>query len=116
MPDQGIGGAGVPARAVQARTVTFKRRGITHTTQKLTIGLDEAAAALGVSYMTLYRAVREDEFPGIKVRGRILVPVRALDLLLDAALQSGELVDAAAWTAAWIAVPSAPASSDEGAA
>jgi excisionase family DNA binding protein len=99
MPDQGIGGAGMPASA--DRTVTFRRRGKTHTTERVAVPIDEAAAMIGVSYMTLWRAIRDHEFPGIKLRGRILVPVKAVDLLMDSAVKSGELVDAPAWTAAW---------------
>ncbi len=51
--------------------------------------IEEAAAALGLSYSTLYRAIRAGEFPGIKVRGRYVVPAKAIDDLESSALSSG---------------------------
>lgn len=63
----------------------------------------EAAERIGVSYMTLWRAIREGEFPGVKLRGRILVPVKAVDLMFQSAVDDGGLVDAPEWTAAWTA-------------
>jgi excisionase family DNA binding protein len=68
---------------------------------RLGIDVAEAAEMIGVSYNTLWRAVREDEFPAVRVRGRIVIPVRAVEMLFDSACATGELVDAAAWTARW---------------
>jgi excisionase family DNA binding protein len=68
---------------------------------KLAVTIAEAAEQLGVSYQTLWRAIREGEFPGIKIRGRILVPIKAIELLMESVTQSGQLVDVAEWTAAW---------------
>jgi Helix-turn-helix domain len=84
-------------------TVIFKRRGTSHTVTRLSVPLDEAAAMIGVSYNTLWRAVRDNQFPGVKIRDRILVPLKALDMLFDTATTTGELIDAAAWTANWTA-------------
>jgi excisionase family DNA binding protein len=39
----------------------------------------EAAGLLGLSEPTLYRAIRGGEFPAIKVRGRYVVPAKAID-------------------------------------
>ncbi|WP_406401619.1 helix-turn-helix domain-containing protein [Streptomyces sp. NBC_00879] len=75
---------------------------------KLAVPIAEAAEQLSVSYQTLWRAIHDGEFPGIKIRGRILVPVKAIERLMDAVSESGQLVDAADWTAAWRAeVPAA---------
>jgi excisionase family DNA binding protein len=57
-----------------------------------------AARLLGMSGVTLYRAIQAGEFPAIKVRGRYVIPSRALDAMEEAALSSGGVVDAAVWT------------------
>jgi excisionase family DNA binding protein len=56
-----------------------------------------AAAILGPSEATLYRAIHAGQFPALKIRGRYVIPSKALDEMEDAALTSGALVDAAAW-------------------
>jgi excisionase family DNA binding protein len=56
----------------------------------------QAADLLGLSHSTLFRAIRAGEFPAIKVRGRYVVPAKAIDELESSAV-SGGLVDAAAW-------------------
>ena len=60
----------------------------------------EVARMLGMSDMTLYRAIKAGEFPAIRVRGRLVVPARAIELLAEAAIAAGSLVDAAVWTRA----------------
>lgn len=50
---------------------------------RLAIPIDEAAALLDVSYNTLWRAVREDQFAGVRIRDRIVIPVDALRELHD---------------------------------
>jgi len=57
----------------------------------------EAAAILRTCDMTVYRAIRSGEFPAIKVRGRYVIPARALDEMEDAAVKSRTVVDAADW-------------------
>ena len=69
--------------------------------ESLAIDIAEAAEMIGVSYNTLWRAIQADEFPAVRIRGRILVPRKAIKMLFDAACASGELIDAAAWTANW---------------
>jgi excisionase family DNA binding protein len=54
----------------------------------------EVAAELGLSEPTVYRAIRAGEFPAIRVRGRYVVPARAIDEMENAAVATG-LVDAA---------------------
>ncbi len=46
----------------------------------------EVAQIFGTSRMTIYRAVREGQLPAVRVRGRLFVPARALDAMVDAAL------------------------------
>ncbi len=57
-----------------------------------------AAAILDMHEATLYRAIHAGEFPAIKVRGRYVIPSRALDEMEDAAIDSGTVIDAADWT------------------
>lgn len=87
----------------EQRTVVFHRRGTPHTVNRLGLPLDEAAAMVGVSYNTLWRAVRDNQFPGVKIRDRIVIPLRAVEMLFEAATATGEFVDAADWTAHWTA-------------
>lgn len=61
--------------------------------------VSEVAAMLGTSEMTLYRAINAGEFPAIRIRGRLIVPAKALDAMIDAATASGAVVNAADWVA-----------------
>jgi excisionase family DNA binding protein len=54
----------------------------------------EVAALLGLSDPTVYRAIRAGEFPAIRVRGRYVIPAKAIDQLESSALAAG-LVDSA---------------------
>lgn len=51
--------------------------------ERLALSVAEAAAALGVSKDAIYDAVRCHELPAIRVRRRILIPLAALEQLLD---------------------------------
>jgi excisionase family DNA binding protein len=53
------------------------------------------ADILGTSEVTLYRAIRAGEFPAIKIRGRYVIPSRALDAMEDTAVTTGSVVDPA---------------------
>lgn len=55
----------------------------------------EAAQILRVDPATLYRAIREDAFPAVRVRTRYVVPAAALDKLVTEAAESGGCVDVA---------------------
>jgi excisionase family DNA binding protein len=52
----------------------------------------EAAGLLGLSEPTVYRAIRAGEFPAIKVRGRYVVPAKAIDAL-EASAMAAALAD-----------------------
>lgn len=54
----------------------------------------DTAALLGMSEVTLYRAIHDGQFPAVKVRGRYVVPARIIDEMESAAL-AGRLVDSA---------------------
>jgi len=55
----------------------------------------EAAQILRVDPATLYRAIRDDAFPAVRVRTRYVVPAAALDKLMREAADSGGCVDVA---------------------
>lgn len=55
----------------------------------------EAAAVLRVAPATLYRAIREDAFPAVRIRTRYIVPAAALDRLVAEASGSGGCIDTA---------------------
>lgn len=55
------------------------------------------ARVTGMSKMTLYRAIAAGEFPAIRVRGRLIVPARALEAMIEAATADRTIVDAAEW-------------------
>lgn len=56
--------------------------------------VSQVAALLGMSAMTIYRAIEAGEFPAVKVRGRWIVPAKAVDAMEDAALAERGAVDA----------------------
>jgi excisionase family DNA binding protein len=71
-----------------------------------TYSVPEAAALLSVSQEHLYRLVRADAFPAVRMRlggdqGRYVVPARAVEKLLDAATDAGGCIDIAEWAKAW---------------
>lgn len=55
----------------------------------------EAAQIVRVDPSTLYRAIREDAFPAVRVRYRYVIPAAALDRLITEAAESGGCVDPA---------------------
>ena len=56
----------------------------------------EAASLLRVDRATLYRAIREDGFPAVRVRSRYVVPAVAVERLAADAVELGGCVDVAA--------------------
>ena len=58
----------------------------------------QAAKLVGTSTVTLYRAIREGEFPAMRIRGRLIVPARAIEAMIDAAIAEQSVIDAAGWT------------------
>lgn len=57
----------------------------------------EVALMLGMSTMTVYRAIAAGEFPAVKVRNRLIVPARAIEAMAEAAVADQTVVDAAGW-------------------
>lgn len=55
---------------------------------KLTLTAPEVGQLLGISRNQVYKGVREGSIPSIRVGSKILVPVEALQRLLDSAYQS----------------------------
>jgi excisionase family DNA binding protein len=53
-------------------------------TPRLTLSVEEAADALGISRALAYEAVKNGQIPHIRIGKRILVPKAALDRLLGA--------------------------------
>ncbi|MDQ3055030.1 MAG: helix-turn-helix domain-containing protein [Actinomycetota bacterium] len=61
------------------------------------LSVAEQASELGVSEVTLYRAIKSGEFPAVRIRGRLLIPAGAVEAMVDAALAGGTSVDASNW-------------------
>lgn len=57
----------------------------------------EVARMLGMSSMTVYRAIADGEFPAVRIRGRLIVPAKALEEMVEAAVSERAVVDAADW-------------------
>ncbi|MGH3888184.1 MAG: helix-turn-helix domain-containing protein, partial [Pseudonocardiaceae bacterium] len=55
----------------------------------------EAARVLRVTPATIYRAIREDAFPAVRICTRYVVPAAAVDRLATEAAESGGCVDVA---------------------
>jgi len=55
----------------------------------------EVARMFGMAQMTLYRAIHAGEFPAVKIRGRYVIPARALAAMEEAAVNSHAMVAAA---------------------
>ncbi|MGH3998413.1 MAG: helix-turn-helix domain-containing protein [Pseudonocardiaceae bacterium] len=61
--------------------------------------VSEAARILRVTPATIYRAIRDDAFPAVRIRTRYVIPARAVDRLAADAAESGGCVDVAAMAA-----------------
>jgi len=57
--------------------------------------VSEAAALLRVDPATIYRAIRDDAFPAVRLRNRCVIPVAAIDAMIEQASQTGTCVDVA---------------------
>jgi excisionase family DNA binding protein len=55
------------------------------TSERLTLSVEEAAIALGISRASAYEAVHRGEIPHIKIGRRMLIPRASLDRMLSAA-------------------------------
>lgn len=58
----------------------------------------EVADVLRVESTTIYRAIREDAFPAVRIRGRYIVPAEAIHALAAQATDRGGCVDVARLT------------------
>ncbi|MGH3461221.1 MAG: helix-turn-helix domain-containing protein [Kribbellaceae bacterium] len=61
------------------------------------LSISEMARELGMSQMTLYRAIAAGEFPAVRIGRRLFVPAQVLDQLAESALTTGRLVSATDW-------------------
>lgn len=66
-------------------------------TQRRFCSVASAAQVFDVSEMTLYRAIRSGQFPAVRIMGRLVVPLKAIEAIEDAASERRALVDAAEW-------------------
>ena len=57
----------------------------------------QVAQMLGMSAMTVYRAIAAGEFPAVRIRGRLIVPARAVEAMVETAMTENTVVDAAGW-------------------
>lgn len=55
----------------------------------------EAAKLLRVNPVTIYRAIRDNAFPSVRIRTRFVIPASALDELIAEVAASGGCVDIA---------------------
>ena len=49
-----------------------------------------------MSALTLYRAIQDGEFPGIRIRRRYVIPAKPIDAMRRAA-EAGQVVDPIEW-------------------
>jgi excisionase family DNA binding protein len=57
----------------------------------------QVAALLGMSPMTVYRAIAAGEFPAVRIRGRLIIPAKAIEAIADLAVAEQTVVDASGW-------------------
>jgi excisionase family DNA binding protein len=55
----------------------------------------EAARVLRVTPATIYRAIRDDAFPAVRIRTRYVIPAAAVERLAAEAAEAGGCVDVA---------------------
>lgn len=58
----------------------------------------QVARMFGTSPVTLYRAIAAGEFPAVRIRGRLIVPARAVEAMAEIAVAERTVVDASGWT------------------
>ena len=57
----------------------------------------QVARMFGMSSMTVYRAIAAGEFPAVRIRGRLIVPAKAIEAMAEVAMAEHTVVDAAGW-------------------
>lgn len=65
----------------------------------------QVAAMLGTSAMTVYRAIHDGEFPAIRIRGRLIVPARAVEAMAEVAVAENTVVDASGFAPTVVRLP-----------
>lgn len=65
----------------------------------------QVAAMLGMSAMTVYRAISAREFPAVRIRGRLIVPAKAVEAMAEAAVADQTVVDAADFVPVAVTLP-----------
>jgi excisionase family DNA binding protein len=77
-----------PLRIQTGDSLQASTSGEPYTTKRF-YTVTEAANLLRVSAPTLYREIRAGRFPAIRVRGRYVIPAKAVDAMEQAALANG---------------------------
>lgn len=57
--------------------------------------VSHTARIFGISSVSLYRAINAGEFPAVRIRGRVFVPMRAVKEMTEAAVANQSVVDSA---------------------
>lgn len=65
--------------------------------QRAFYSVSEAAELFGMSDMTLYRAIKAGEFPAVRIRGRLIIPARAIEEMVSAAMTARAEVHVTEW-------------------
>ena len=69
-----------------------------NTIERVTVSVDEAAGMLGISRTSAYEYIRTGHLPAIRMGRRLLVPLKAIDDLIDGSLSSHETTTGAVAT------------------
>lgn len=67
------------------------------TNPRMFYSVAEVADMFGMSPMTVYRAISAGEFPAVRIRGRLIVPAKAIDAMAEIATTEQTVVDVAGW-------------------
>lgn len=63
----------------------------------------QVADMFGMSEMTVYRAIRDGEFPAVKIRGRLIVPAKVIDEMTNAVIAGQGIANSPNWMAPEVA-------------
>jgi predicted DNA-binding transcriptional regulator AlpA len=58
-------------------------------------GLVQGGQLLGAERSSPYRAIRDDAFPAVRLHTRYVVPAKAIDQLVNQAIETGSVIDVA---------------------
>ncbi|MGE0298625.1 MAG: helix-turn-helix domain-containing protein [Pseudonocardia sp.] len=83
---QRVGATGLPAQG----------RGQAQETPRF-FSVPEVARIFGMSPVTVYRAIAAGEFPAVRIRGRLIVPAKAVEEMAEVAMAEHAVVDAGGW-------------------